>query len=193
MRKLALLFSTACFLLACSNDGTGKQKTAHQHDSTAEQQKKDTTKKSIPSESKKWIGNTEIKINYHSPAVRGRVIWGGLVPYDAVWVTGAHSATTFELGKDFQVGDKTIPAGKYALFTIPGKEEWTIILNKNWDQHLADDYSETEDIVRVKVKPGTTDEIIERLKYEIDQSGERTANIIISWEKIRISFPVEIR
>ncbi|HEX5653856.1 MAG TPA: DUF2911 domain-containing protein [Chitinophagaceae bacterium] len=192
MRKLALLFITVCFLLACSNDGTGKQETAHKHDSTAEQQKKDTTKKSIPSETKKWIGNTEIKINYHSPAVRGRVIWGGLVPYDAVWVTGAHSATTLETNKDFKMGNKLIPAGKYALFTIPGKEEWTVIVNKNWNQHLADDYSESEDLVRVKVKPEATNGITERLNYEIAQTGDRAAAIMISWEKIRVSFPIEL-
>ena len=190
MRKLMLSVIITVFLAACSNSGSGTQAGEHSHDSTAA--KKDN-KKSIPAEAKKQIGNTEIKIAYHSPAVRGRVIWGGLVPYDAVWVTGAHSATTFEVGKDFRIGDKIIPAGRYALFTLPGKEEWTIILNKNWNQHLADDYSETEDVVRVKTKPQTTSESTERLSYEIDQTGERTANVIISWEKLRVPFSIEIR
>ena len=140
----------------------------------------------------KWVGNTGIKINYHAPAVRGRTIWGGLVAYDAVWVTGAHKATSLEVGKDFKVGIKTIPAGKYAIFTIPGKEEWTIIINKNWSQHLADDYSEADDLVRLKVKPEVTGNVVERLQYEIDQRGERLADIIISWEKVRVSFLMEI-
>ena len=192
MRKIALFLTIAFFLLACSNDETGKQETVHQHDFVAGTEAKDTTKKSIPSETTKTIAGTEIKINYHAPAVRGRVIWGGLVPYDAVWVTGAHSATTLETGKDFKVGSKLVPAGKYALFTIPGKEEWTVIVNKNWNQHLTDDYSESEDLVRVKVKPGVTNEITERLKYEIEQTGDRAAAIIISWEKIRVSFPIEL-
>ncbi len=124
--------------------------------------------------------------------MRGRIIWGGLVPYDAVWVTGAHKATTLEIGKDFIVGGKSIPAGKYAVFSIPAKEVWTIIINKNWNQHLADDYSETDDMVRIKVKPETTEELTERLNYEIDQTGERSANIIIRWEKLRVAFKLEI-
>ena len=102
-------------------------------------------------------------------------------------------ATTMEVGKDFEVADKVIPAGKYAIFTIPGKEEWTIILNKNWDQHLADEYSAADDVVRFKVRPTAKDELVERLNYEIDQTGERTARIIISWEKLRVPFGIEIR
>jgi hypothetical protein len=193
MRKCIVIATFSTFLFACSNNESGDHNDDHKQDSIqTASSSNDSSKKSIPSETKKWIGNTDIKINYHSPAVRSRVVWGGLVPYDEVWVTGAHSATSLEVGKNFQVGDKTIPAGKYAIFTIPGKEEWTIIINKNWNQHLADNYSESEDVVRVKGKPQTTEEITERLKYEIDQTGERTANIIISWEKVRVLFGVEI-
>jgi len=96
----------------------------------------DTTKKSIKSAAIGKIGQANVSINYHSPGVRKRVIWGGLVPFDEVWVTGAHSATTFEINKPFQVADTKIAAGKYALFTIPGESEWTIILNKNWHVFL---------------------------------------------------------
>ena len=86
-----------------------------------------------------------------------------------------------------------IPAGKYAIFTIPGKDEWTVIINKNWNQHLADYYSEADDLVRIKVKPEISNELVERLKYEVEPAGQSAANIIISWEKIRIPFQVEIR
>lgn len=192
MRKVFLCLIIPGFILSCSNNGSGDHKN-HGQASSSTSASKDTSKKSIPSETKKWIGNTDIQINYHSPGVRGRVIWGGLVPYDVVWVTGAHGATTLEVGKDFQIGDKSIPAGKYALFTIPGKEEWTVIINKNWDQHLADEYAEKDDVVRIKVKPQTTEEVAERLKYEIVQTGERSAIIIISWEKIRVPFHIEVR
>ena len=192
MRKRFLGIIITGLMLSCSNNRSGDHP-HHGHDSSTASASKDTSKKSIPSEAKKWIGNTQIKINYHSPGVRGRVIWGGLVPYNEIWVTGAHSATTLEVGKDFQVGNKTIPAGKYALFTVPGEEEWTVIINKNWEQHLADEYSEKEDMVRVKVKPQATAEIAERLKYEIDQTGERTAKIMISWEKLRVPFAIEVR
>jgi hypothetical protein len=192
MRRLFAIIAISSFVLACSNNGSGSHEGGH-HDSVgAKTVTTDTTKKSIPSETKKWVGNTDIKINYHAPAVRGRTIWGGLVAYDAVWVTGAHKATTLEVGKDFIVGGKTIPAGKYAIFTIPGKEEWTVIINKNWNQHLADDYLEKEDVVRIKVKPQQTAEVTERLKYEIDQKGERLADVIISWEKLKVAFGIEV-
>jgi len=187
-RRLCFLFITLSLIVACSDSATKKDEV--NADSTG--MSKDNSPKSIPSETKKWVGNTNITINYTAPAVRGRVIWGELVPYDKVWVTGAHMATTLEVGKDFKVGDKIIPAGKYAIFTIPGKEEWTIILNKNWDQHQADEYSATEDVVRIKVKPELTEQITERLNYTIDQTGEGSANIIISWEKIRLAFGIAI-
>jgi hypothetical protein len=193
MRKYIAIAVLLSFMFACSNNGSGEHDTGHEHDSSQSAgAAKDTSKKSIPSEAKKWVGNTDIKINYHSPGVRGRTIWGGLVPYNEVWVTGAHKATTLQIDKDFKVGDKTIPAGKYALFTIPGKDEWTVIINKNWNQHLADDYSEKDDVVRVKVKPQTSEGLTERLKYEIDQQGERIADIIIRWEKLQVSFGIEV-
>ncbi|MGZ8538582.1 MAG: DUF2911 domain-containing protein [Flavisolibacter sp.] len=187
MRNILFILGFAVFIFSCSDN-----QAEHNHDSNSKVAN-DSSKKSIPSEVKKWVGNTDIKINYYSPGVRGRVIWGGLVPYDQVWVTGAHSATTLEVGKAFHIGDKILPAGKYAIFTIPGKEEWTVIINKNWNQHLTDDYSEKDDLARIKVKPQTTEEMTERLKYEIDQTGERIADIIISWEKIRVRFGIEIR
>ncbi len=176
-------------IMGCTDNDSGKANHNHGHSDTTSQ---NASKKSIPSETKKQVGNTDIKINYHSPSVRGRVIWGGLVPYDSVWVTGAHNATTLEIGKDFFVGGKTIPAGKYALFTIPSKDEWTIIINKNWDQHLADEYSVNDDVVRIKVKPETNDTITERLQYEIDQKVDKLADIIIRWEKVSVRFDVQI-
>lgn len=189
-----MIIAISSFMFTCSNNDTGKHEGGHEHDSEQPNSTtKDTTKKSIPSETTKRIGDTDIEVDYHAPAVRGRTIWGGLVAYDAVWVTGAHKATTLEVGKDFIIGNKTIPAGKYAIFTIPGKEVWTVIINKNWNQHLADDYSESDDVVRIKVVPQTTEELTERLKYVIDQTGERTANIIISWEKLQVPFGIEVK
>ena len=191
MIRLIIFIAISVFFFACSNNNTDSHE-GHFDSAHLKNSAKDTVKKSIPSETKKFIGNTDIKINYHAPAVRGRSIWGGLVAYDAVWVTGAHKATTIEVGEDFIIGGKAIPAGKYALFTIPGKEDWLVIINKNWDQHLADDYSEGDDVVRIKVRPQITNELIERLKYEIDQTGERSANIIISWEKLKVPFGIEV-
>jgi hypothetical protein len=145
----------------------------------------DTLKGSLKARAIGSIGDVSIVINYHSPAVRGRVIWGGLVPFNNVWVTGAHRATSIDFDKEVVIGEVTVPAGKYALFTIPGKEEWTIIVNKNWEQHLADDYNQKEDIVRIAVKPETEETNQERLRYVIEE-GE----ISIYWEKLKISLPI---
>ncbi len=149
---------------------------------------KDTSKKSIRSMAVAIIQGDSVKINYHSPGVRKRIIWGGLVPYDEVWVTGAHDATTIEMGKTFIIGEKEIPAGKYAFFTIPGKKEWIIIINKNWEQHLATEYDEKEDVVRIKVKPKKNVHT-ERLQYFIEHKNGSNGEIAVAWEKVRIEFP----
>ncbi len=153
---------------------------------------KDTSKKSIKSMAVAVINGDSIKISYHSPGVRKRIIWGGLVPFDEVWVTGAHDATTIELKKSFIIGGKEIPAGKYAFFTIPGKKEWIVIINKNWKQHLASEYDEKDDIVRIKVKPIKTAHT-ERLQYFIETKNGKNTKIAVAWEKIRIEFPFIIK
>ena len=150
---------------------------------------KDTTKKSIKSMAYAIVNGDSIKINYHSPGVRKRVIWGGLVPYDEVWVTGAHDATTVEFPKPVIINGKEIPAGKYAFFTIPGKKEWIIIINKNWKQHLATEYDEKEDMVRIKVKP-MKNVNTERLQYFIRDNGNKKGTISVAWEKLKVSFPI---
>lgn len=151
---------------------------------------KDTTKKSIKSMAFAVIHGDSVKINYHSPGVRKRIIWGGLVPFDEVWVTGAHDATTLEIGIPFVAGGKNIPAGKYAFFTIPGRDEWIVIINKNWEQHLASQYDEKDDIVRINVKPQENDHT-ERLQYFVEKNNQGVS-IAVAWEKVKIMFPVLI-
>lgn len=153
---------------------------------------KDTSKRSIKSAAAGIIGSDSVRINYHSPGVRGRIIWGGLVPYDEVWVTGAHDATTLEIGKPFVLGGKTILAGKHAIFTIPGKKEWTVIINTKWNQHLASEYDDKEDVIRLKVKPKKHPHT-ERLQYFIEPGKGNTGTIAIAWEKLRIEFPITIK
>jgi hypothetical protein len=152
---------------------------------------KDTSKRSIKSAAVGKIGTANITINYHSPGVRKRIIWGGLVPYDEVWVTGAHNATNIEIDKAFIVAGKTIPAGKYAIFSIPGKTQWTIIINKNWDQHLANDYEQKDDVVRIKVKPLKQVKITERLQYFIKNRTGGKGTISVAWEKLTVTFEVK--
>lgn len=158
----------------------------------AKQSDPDTLKGSLKAKAIGTIGSTGITINYYSPAVRGRIIWGGLIPFDNVWVTGAHRATSIDFNQEVEIGGVTIASGKYALFTIPGKEEWTIIINKNWDQHLVDEYDQKLDIVRVKIKPETEETHQERLRYVIEWEGDEQGEIVIYWEKLEVSFNVSI-
>lgn len=189
--KLLIAIILVSFMFACSDNGSGRHDSRHQKTTSASV--KDTSRKSIPAEVNESIAGADITIKYHSPAVRGRTIWGGLVAWDQVWVTGAHSATTLEVTKDFSIQNRFIPAGKYAIFSIPSKEEWTVIINQNWDQHLADEYSEADDIIRLKAKPSTTEQVTERLNYDVEPIGSNKAKITISWEKIQVPFEIEVR
>ena len=149
--------------------------------------KKDTSKKSIKCAAVGKIGGANIRINYYSPGVRGRIIWGGVVPMDEVWVTGAHAATNIEIDKPLVIGGKNFAAGTYAIFTIPSNGEWTFILNKNYQQHLTDEYDAKDDLVRLKIKPVITEQVTERLQYFIEAD-----KLVIAWEKIRLEVPVKI-
>lgn len=177
------------FLFAISSisiaSAQGKQPTGVNYNPNA---KKDTTKKSIKSAVVGKIGSADVRINYYSPGVRGRIIWGGVVPLNEVWVTGAHSATNIEINKAFRIGNTNIPAGKYAIFTIPSTTTWTFILNKNHEQHLTDDYDPKLDVVRINVKPIALGKPLERLQYFIEND-----KIIVGWDKIKIEVPVIAR
>jgi hypothetical protein len=192
--KLNTLILAALFVIAISACQSKKEVDDHNHDnSVTPAVQTDTIRKSIPKEEHAQVGNANVMIKYHAPAVRGRTIWGGLVPLGEVWVTGAHSATSFEIDKAFFVGEQEIGAGKYALFTIPDKDKWTIILNKNWDQHLADEYDQNDDIIRFTVIPEQLADVQERLKYSIVPESEKKGTVAISWEKIKISLPFSIK
>jgi hypothetical protein len=157
-----------------------------------EQSKPDTLKGSPEAYAMANVGNAKITIEYHSPAVRGRTIWGGLVAYDHVWVTGAHKATSIKFDKEIKIGETILTAGKYAIFTIPGKDQWIVIINKNWNQHLADEYSQTEDVVRLKVVPEIEEKQQERLRYVIEKESDTAGEIVLYWEKLEVSVPFEI-
>ncbi len=157
-----------------------------------QQSESDTLKGSLKALVTGKIGNTVVTVNYYSPAVRGRVIWGGLVPMEQVWVTGAHKATSVEFEGAVKIGDVEIPSGKYGLFTIPSKDEWTIIINKNWDQHLTDEYDQKDDLVRIKVKPETEEVNQERLRYVVESEGSKKGEIAIYWEKAEVTLPITV-
>ena len=105
----------------------------------------------------------------------------------ALVFTGAQDATTIEMKKAFIIGVKEIPAGKYAFFTIPWKNTWIVIINKNWQQHLATEYHEKEDVVRIKVKAAKNVHT-ERLQYFIKTTKSNNRKIALAWEKVKIEF-----
>lgn len=152
----------------------------------------DTLKGSLKAYAVGKIGNATFTINYYSPATRGRMIWGGLVAYGNVWVTGAHKATSIEFDKDIKIGETLISKGKYAIFTIPGEDQWTIILNKNWNQHLVDDYTEAEDVVRFQITPEVNESHQERLRYAIESESEAQGGIVMNWDKVEVAIPILI-
>ncbi|MFM8914393.1 MAG: DUF2911 domain-containing protein [Flammeovirgaceae bacterium] len=153
----------------------------------------DDKKGSIKAKAQGNIAGADIQVSYYSPSVRGRIIWGGLVPFGQVWVTGAHSATSIEFTKDLIIDGKTVVAGKYAFFTIPNKDAWVVIINKNWRQHLADQYDDKQDVIRVSVKPETEEKLQERLRYVIEEGTGNEGEIVVYWEKLEIALPFKVK
>ena len=158
------------------------------------QPKADTTKTAIKPKSPKMtamamVGTNHIHIEYGSPSVRGRNVWNGLVAYNQVWSSGAHKATWIDFGQDVTVEGKVIPKGKYGFFTIPDKENWTLILSKTWDMHLADDYKEENDIIRIKGKPIKSDKLVEVLIYEVLPINADEGKLKMSWEHMSVELP----
>jgi hypothetical protein len=127
------------------------------------------------------IGGADVKVTYGRPKVKGREIWGALVPYGQVWRAGADEATTITFSKDVKIEGQAVPAGTYALFFIPDKTEWTAVLNKVPKQWGAFRYDQKQDQVRVKVKPTTSATAVEELTYEI--AGDK---LTLKWEKVAV-------
>lgn len=137
------------------------------------------------------IGLTDVTITYHRPGVKGRVIWGGLVPYDKVWRTGANEATTIEFSHDVMVEGNKLAAGTYGLFTIPGKTEWTFIFSKQSEIWGAGGYKQEEDVLRVKAQPMAAPHC-EWMKFGFADLKEDSAKVILHWEKLMVGFTVNV-
>lgn len=138
------------------------------------------------------VGITDVEITYHRPGVKGRGIWGGLVPYGEVWRLGANNATTISFSTPVKVEGHDVPAGKYALFAIPGKDKWTLVLNKKAEQWGAYFYKQEEDVLRFDVKPqaGPPTEKTEWMSFSITPASESSATVEMAWESLRVPFTV---
>lgn len=132
------------------------------------------------------IGGAKVKVVYSQPSARGRKIMGELVPYDEVWRTGANEATTIEFDKPVKIEGKDVAAGKYALFTIPGENQWTVILNKDHKQWGAYNYKQGDDVARVTVKPAKAPEFAETFNIAVEKDG-----LLLKWENTMV--PVKIK
>lgn len=142
---------------------------------------------SPPAKAEQTLGAAKIVIDYSQPSVKERTIWGDLVPYGKVWRTGANEATTFTINKDVLIEGQKLKAGKYALFTVPGEEEWEVIFNSVPKQWGAYDYEKDKDVLRVKVKPQEGEEQIERMTFDISNEG----TVTLKWASLSVSFDVD--
>jgi len=134
------------------------------------------------------INGVSIAVDYGSPAVKGRTVWGGLEEYGTVWRAGANETTSIELSSDVTVNGNDLAAGKYAIFMIPNEDEdWIVIFNKGWDAWGAFSYAEDQDVLRVSVTPEWSDDVVERLTYSVDES------LSFAWDKARINLEVKAK
>jgi len=138
------------------------------------------------------VGLTDITIKYSRPGVKGRTIWGDLVPYDQVWRTGANEATTISFGNDVWINGQKLAKGTYSLHTIPSQSEWTVIFNGVADQWGSYSYDESKDVLRVKAKPETA-EHREWMGFEINDLSTDTAKVVLRWEKVAVPFTVDTK
>lgn len=141
---------------------------------------------------KQCVGLTDIEINYSRPGVKGRAIFGGIVPYGQVWRTGANQATKISFSTDVKLNGEDVPAGSYALFTIPGEDEWTVILSKNADQFGAFQYDAKDDLARFKVVPIKLAETIDTFTIEFNRIRDDSAELNLIWDKTVVPLQIQI-
>jgi hypothetical protein len=137
------------------------------------------------------VGITDITINYYRPLVKGRKVWGGLVPYGQVWRAGANENTTIEFTDPVSVEGKPLAKGIYGLHMLPAENEWTVIFSKTATAWGSFTYNQSEDALRVTVKPQAA-EMREALGYDFDDVTPNSAVVTMRWEKLAVPFKVEL-
>jgi DUF2911 family protein/tetratricopeptide repeat protein len=145
---------------------------------------------SPPQTIKQDFGISSIELSYSRPGVKGRKVFGDLVPYGAVWRTGANDATTIDFAEDVTIGTTKVPAGKYGLLTIPDKDSWTIIITKQTDVTNPANYKQESDVVRVTAKPMTMKDKMETFTMQFANVKSSTCELQIMWENTAVSLPI---
>jgi hypothetical protein len=138
------------------------------------------------------VGMTEVIIDYSRPGMKGREIFGGLVPCKEIWRTGANAATKITFSSDVIIEKNELKAGTYALYTIPSETEWTIIFHKNLTSNTGN-YNVEEDVLRFNVKSSQMDNAVETFTIGVSNIGLGTANIDISWENTMVSLAIDTK
>jgi hypothetical protein len=144
--------------------------------------------KSPQKEMRTKIGSKSVTVNYGSPSVNERTVWGNLVPYDAVWRTGANEATTFETAVDLKVQGQDLPAGKYGLFTVPTESgDWTVIFNTVSEQWGSSAYDKTKDVLRVNATATMLEEASETMEFVMEGN-----NLVLKWDKLVLPIAISL-
>jgi hypothetical protein len=208
--KIKQNLSSVIFLLlianavsCCTKEKKEDKNTAHHHLSSSVDHeeyiqkvnegtiKSDTLKGSPERTAMGFIEECHVHITYGSPSIKNRVIWGGLVPYGQLWVTGAHHATKISFSTDVLLNGQKLPAGQYAFFTIPGKKNWTVIFNSKAQQHLTDEYNKSNNALQFEVTPQISEQEVPRLTYSIEEFSNNTGVLTMAWEKLKITFDIQ--
>jgi hypothetical protein len=138
------------------------------------------------------VGLTDVTIDYSSPGVKGRKIWGALVPFDKQWRAGANTATKITLSGPATICGKDAPAGTFSLFFIPAQKDWTLIINKNADLWgTAAEYDQSLDVLRCAVKTSASP-MRERMIFVFSNTTDETSSLDLEWEKLKVSIPIKV-
>jgi len=135
---------------------------------------------------------SSIELSYSRPGVKGRKVFGDLVPYGKVWRTGANQATTITFGEDVNINGTKVPAGKYGLLTIPGETEWTVIISKQTDVSSPADYKQTEDLLRVSTQVQSMPFALETFMIIIGNISDNSCTIGFAWDNVYTDFKVDV-
>lgn len=139
------------------------------------------------------VGLTQVKLSYARPSAKGRKVFGGLVPFNQIWRTGANASTKLTFAQDVKIEGNPLKAGTYALYTIPGEKEWTVIIHTNTrHRSLAGDvYKPAEDAFRFKVKPAATSNFVETFTINFGDITANSCTVSVTWENTQIKFRID--
>lgn len=138
------------------------------------------------------IGTTMVMVHYSRPSVNDREIFGGLVPYDEVWRTGANESTAISFSGDVEIGGQALAAGTYGLFTIPGEDEWTVIFNRTAEQWGAMSYDAAQDALRATATPMTAASPQEQFQISFQDVTDESATMVLAWDDVRVPVAISV-